>query len=92
MNKQVNLSLSEKASERLTKLSRQLGISHDEFATICFEYVDMKHQGIIAEAEKIRLSRSKPKLNKKNLSKHLNQLSAEQVELLLNKAAQKKKS
>lgn len=92
MKKQVSLHLSKKASDKLTQLSNQLGISCDEFATLCFEYVDVKHQGIVAAAEKIREKKSKATANKKNLSQHLKQLSTEQVELLLSKAAQKKKN
>lgn len=92
MKKQVNLQLSNKASEQLIRLSKQLGISCDEFATLCFEYIDVKHQGIITAAEKIRQKKSKAAINKKNLSQHLKQLSAEQVALLLSKAAQQKKN
>ncbi|MCW8931460.1 MAG: hypothetical protein OQL19_14625 [Gammaproteobacteria bacterium] len=90
--KNTQLNLSEKAVVNLATLSQELGISRDDFATLCFEYVDIKHQGIVNAARKIRDKKSKKTINKKNLSQHLKQLSAEQVELLLNKAAQKKKS
>ncbi len=92
MKTQVTLKLSKHAFDKLTRLSKQLDLSCDEFATLCFEYVDVKHQGIVAAAKKINAEKNKVKVNKKNLSQHLNQLSAEQVELLLSKAAKKIKS
>lgn len=92
MKKQVSLNLSNKAFDKLSILSKRLGLTRDEFASLCFEYVDAKHQGIVIAAAKMRERKKKPVINKKDLSQHLNELSAEQVELLLNKAAQKKKS
>ena len=92
MKKTIRLNLSETASEKLTKLSQQLGISRDEFATICFEFVDIKSKGIAAAAGKIKERKVKEVFDKKDLSQHLNQLSVVQVELLLNKAAQRKKN
>lgn len=92
MKKTVHLQLSKKASDNLNQLSRQLGISGDEFATLCFEYVDIKHRGIIDAAKKIRDKKKAESVDKKNLSQHLNRLSSDQIELLLDKAAQKKKN
>ncbi len=92
MKTQVTLNLSKHAFDKLTRLSEQLDLSCDEFATLCFEYVDVKHQGIVTAARKINAEKNKVKVNKKNLSQHLNQLSAEQVELLISKAAKKIKS
>ena len=92
MKKSIQLQLSNKAFDNLKKLSKQLGISCDEFATLCFEYVDIKHQKMIEAAEKIKNIKKSEFLDKKNLSQHLNQLSADQIELLLNKASQKKKN
>ncbi len=92
VKKQVNLQLSKKASARLVQLSKQLGLSCDEFASLCFEYVDIKHQGIVHAANKLRAQKEQSAIHKKDLSKHLKQLSASQIELLLMKATQKKKS
>jgi hypothetical protein len=92
VKKSIQLQLSNKAFDNLKKLSKQLGISCDEFATLCFEYVDIKHRGIADAAKKITDKNKKEALDKKDLSQHLQQLSAEQIELLLNKAAQKKKN
>lgn len=90
MKKTTSLYLSDKALKNLTSMSRKLGLSRDEFASLCLEYVDGKHQGIVAAAKKVR--QKKEAVNKKNLSQHLQQLTAEQVELLLTKAAEKKKN
>ncbi len=92
MKTQVTLNLSQKAFDALTRKAKQLGVTCDEFATLCFEYVDIRHQGIAAAAGKIKAEKSKLNVNKKNLSQHLSQLSSEQVELLISKAAQKIKS
>lgn len=88
----MNLQLSDIASEKLSQLSQQLELSPDEFASLCFEYVDIKHRGIQAAADKLKQSKEKTIVNKTNLDQHLQQLSPEQVELLLMKAAQKRKS
>ncbi len=92
MGKKVSLHLSDRAFEKLTQFSQELGLSRDEFATLCFEYVDIKHRGIVTAARKLKQRKSNSTVNKKNLSKHLEQLSTEQIELLLKKAAQKKKN
>jgi DNA-binding MarR family transcriptional regulator len=92
VKKQVNLQLSGKASARVAKLSKQLGLSCDDFASLCFEYVDIKHQGIVCAANKLREQKAQSAIHKKDLSKHLKQLSASQIELLLMKATQKKKN
>jgi len=92
MGKEITLLLSDKAAENLKNLSKTLNISHNEFASLCFEYVDIKHQGISAAAAKIKQKKDSPKVAKKDLSKHLKKLSAEQIELLLRKAAQKNKN
>jgi len=80
--------------QKLNQLSRQLGISRNEFATICFEYVDAQHPGIQRAAQLIKdkkLKNNTKKVDKKDLSKHLNKLSPDQVALLLSKAKQKNK-
>jgi len=92
VKKTVHLQLSNKASDNLNQLSKKLGISCDEFATLCFEYVDIKHRGITDAARKITDKKKNESRGNRNLSQHLQQLSAEQIELLLNKAAQKKKN
>lgn len=92
MVKKVSLHLSDRAFEQLTQFSQELGLSRDEFATLCFEYVDTKHRGILTAARKLKQRKSNSTVNKKNLSKHLEQLSTEQIQLLLKKAAQKKKN
>lgn len=91
MVKKVSLELSDKAYKKLLQSSKQLELTVDEFATICFEYVEAKHKGIKAAADRLK-QRSKPAVNKQNLDQHLQQLSDEQIELLLTKAAQKKKN
>lgn len=90
--KKVSLQLSDQAFEKLTQFSKQLALSADEFATICFEYVDIKHQGIKTAADKIKRRKKPPAIDKQNLERHLKQLTAEQIDLLLTKAAQKKKN
>ena len=92
MKKQISLNLSGKAFDRLSKLSKLLGLTRDELASLCLEYVDVKHQGIVAAATKMKRRNKKKRIHKKDLSQHLNELSAEQVELLLSKADKKKKS
>lgn len=92
MVKKVSLQLSDKAFEKLMQSSKQLALSADEFATICLEYVDIKHQGIKAAAERIKQRTKPPEINKQNLEKHLKQLTSEQIELLLTRAAQKRKN
>lgn len=92
MKKTVHLQLSNKASDNLNRLSKKLGVSCDEFATLCFEYVDITHRGITDAARKIADKKINKSQDSKNLSHHLQQLSAEQIELLLNKAAQKNKN
>jgi len=92
VKKTVHLQLSNKASDNLNRLSKKLGISCDEFATLCFEYVDIKHHGITEAARKITDKKKNESQDNRNLSQHLQQLSTEQIELLLNKAAQKKKN
>lgn len=92
MKKSIQLKISAKALDNLKKMSKELAISPDDFASLCFEYVDNKHHGIVEAARKIKEIRKKESQTKKNLSQHLNQLSADQIELLLNKAAQKKKN
>ncbi len=90
----VSLQISDKAYEKLSYCSEQLGLSPDQFATICLEYVDIKHQGIVAAASKYqRVTKTgTPAIDKKSLDQHLQKLSEEQVELLLLKAAQKRKN
>jgi len=90
--KKVNLQLTDKAFEKLTQYSKQLTLSADEFASLCFEYIDIKHQGITAAANQLKQRKKPPTINKQNLEHHLKQLSSEQIELLLTKAAQKKKN
>ncbi len=90
MKKQTSLYLSDRAVDKLTSLSRELGLSRDDFASLCLEYVDVSHQGIVTAAEKIRVK--KERASKKNLSQHISQLSAEQIELLISKAAEKNKN
>ena len=92
MKKSVYLQLSDKASDNLIQLSKKLGVSHDEFATLCFEHVDIKQREIIDAAKKIRDLRNSESCHEKNLSQYLQQLSAEQIKLLLNEAAKKKKN
>ncbi|MCU7938869.1 MAG: hypothetical protein KZQ64_00375 [gamma proteobacterium symbiont of Bathyaustriella thionipta] len=92
MKKFIQLQISNKAYDNLKKMSKELGIHSNDFASLCFEYVDIKHRGITEAARKIRDLKNKESFDKKNLSQHLKQLSAEQIELLLNKAAQKKKN
>ncbi len=90
----VSLQISDKAYEKLSTCSEQLGLSPNQFASICFEYVDISHKGILAAARKFQAisSPQKPARDKNDLEKHLQNLSDEQVELLLLKAAQKSKS
>ena len=92
MVKKVSLQLSDKAFKKLNQFSERLGISPDEFASLCFEYVDVKHQGIKAAAKKMKQANFRSSINKDNLNQHLKDLSSEQIELLLAKAALKKKS
>ena len=91
MVKKVSLQLSDKAFAKLTQLSKRLGLSADEFATICLEYVDIKHQGIKTAANTLKQKKTSA-INKQNLEQHLKQLSAEQIALLLSKAAKKSKN
>ncbi len=88
----VSLQISDKAYEKLSSCSEQLGLSPNQFASICFEYVDISHKGILAAARKFQAISRKTVMDKKDLEKHLQNLSDEQVELLLLKAAQKRKS
>jgi hypothetical protein len=90
MAKKITLKLSDKASDNLETLSKALNITVDEFASVCFEYVDIKHQGIVAAVQRLIQSKQ-PEINKENLNEHLKKLSADQIELLLQKAAQKRK-
>lgn len=88
--KKISLQLSDKAFARLKQSCQTLSLSADELATICFEYVDVEHPGIQAAARKIKQGKTAPKVNKQNLEQHLKQLSSEQIERLLTRAAQKK--
>lgn len=90
----VSLQLSDRAYENLSRYSEQLGLSHAQFASACLEYVDIKHKGILAAVRKFQAiaKASPPEVDKKDLEQHLQNLSEEQVELLLLKAAQKRKS
>ena len=90
----IDLQISDKAYEKLSSYSEQLGLSPNQFASICFEYVDISHKGILAAARKFQAisSPQKPARDKNDLEKHLQNLSDEQVELLLLKAAQKRKN
>jgi len=92
VKKSVQLQLSARAAANLQQLSRQLGISCDEFATLCFEYVDINHQGIVNAAQALRTKSAPLAPENKNLSQHLQKLSAQQIALLLAKAAQKQKN
>jgi len=51
MVSKVTLSLSDKASENLIKWSKTLGLTQNEFASLCFETVNIKHQGIVLCSE-----------------------------------------
>ena len=92
MVKKITLELSDRASDKLEGLSRQLELSVDDFASLCFEYVDAGHQGIQAAARKLKQDRMRASINKRNLNEHLQELSSEQIDLLLVKAAQKRKN
>jgi len=92
MVSKVTLSLSDKASENLIKWSKTLGLTQNEFASLCFETVNIKHQGIVLAAKKIKEEKKSRNIRKQDLSQHLQQLSAKQIEVLLQKAANKRKN